>query len=107
MRTFKAAIIYWRLAIFRVSGKAVIAMVLSAAQALNGVEWSTFTATQKFICIALAVGSGWSIIDAFIDQTLSRIQDDPDGLGIPRGEGKVTQETRSASVTNTVVEPKP
>lgn len=98
----KAALIYWKLAIFRVSGKAMIAIALAIAQGLNGANWSDFTPTQQFVSIVLAVGSGWSIIDAFLDQTLSNIQHS--GLGIPRATmpgADVTQHTHVTQDTTT------
>lgn len=74
MRTLRAAIVYWKLAIFRVSGKALIAVALSIAQGLNGVNWYEFTGTQKFVTVTLAVGSGWAIVDAFLDTTMGELR---------------------------------
>lgn len=104
MATLKAALLYWKLAIFRVMGKALVAMVLSAAQALNGLEWSAFNPTQKFICVALAVGTGWAIIDAFLDQTLSRIEHNPDNFGIDATHSatqKIVTQTTKTEIAST------
>ena len=64
---------YWKLATAEVVGKAFVAMVLSMAQALNGADWPGFSPTQKFCAIALAIGSAWNVIDAFLNQTMSRL----------------------------------
>lgn len=63
-----------------------MAIVLAVAQALNGAEWSSFTPTQKFVCVALACGTGWSIIDAFLDTTLAEIKQHPHSLDVPNGK---------------------
>lgn len=81
----KAAWLYWKLAIFRVSGKTAMAIALSLAQALNGVLWSDFTPTQKFVTVVLALGTGWAIIDAFLDSTMGELKKRPnaEGLALP------------------------
>ena len=84
MAEFKAALLYWKLAIFRVTGKALMAIALSVAQGLNGVSWGDFTPTQKFVTVTLAAGTGWAIIDAFLDQTLNLIRRNPKELGLPQ-----------------------
>jgi hypothetical protein len=65
--------LYWKLAIAKASGKALISIVLSLAQALNGTDWGNLTPTQKFITLSLAVGTGWAVIDAFLDQTMNTL----------------------------------
>lgn len=69
-------LMYWKLAVVKASGKAFVAMVLSMAQALNGADWPGFSPTQKFCALALAVGSGWAVIDAFLDQSMARLSAD-------------------------------
>lgn len=64
-------VLYWKLAATKCLGKALLGIILSMAQALNGLNWEDQKPTQKFIMIALALGQGWSIVDAFLDQTMS------------------------------------
>lgn len=90
---FKAVFLYWKLATLRVTGKALMALALSITTTLNGAEWSQFTPTQKFVGIVTALGAMWLVIDAFLDQTLTQIQQNPDGLGIPGAESRTTQQT--------------
>lgn len=66
---------YWKLAITKCFGKAMVGFILSMAQALNGLEWSNQSGTQQFIMMALAVGSAWSIVDAFLDTTMQRLSE--------------------------------
>lgn len=93
IKKMKAVFIYWQLAIFRVSGKALIAIALSIAQGLNGAQWNQFTGTEKFVAIVLALGSGWAIIDAFLDTTMNEIRKHPDGIVIPGSETHTMQRT--------------
>lgn len=70
----KATLIYWKLAITKVVGKSLMALFTSMVATLNGVSWSDFTGTQQFIAIAAAVGAMWSVIDAFLDSTMSELK---------------------------------
>lgn len=83
MATLKAVWLYWKLALFRVSGKALMAGMTSVVATLNGSQWGGFSATEKFVAVITAMGAMWLVIDAFLDQTISRIEQNPDGLGIP------------------------
>jgi len=106
-RTAWETVMYWKLAIAKVTGKASLAVVLAIAQALNGVEWSSFTPTQKFCCIALAIASGWAIIDAFLDSTMARLSADSgqDTTVTRRTDTVVQQTTVSAPAGQPVVPP--
>lgn len=97
----RTTFLYWRLAAYRASGKAVIAVVLSIAQALNGMNWSDFTPTQKFVAVALGLAAGWAVIDAFADQTLSEIRRHR-GLAIPDDTEIIKRKEVAASVTDTL-----
>lgn len=68
-------LLYWKLVIFKTGGKAMMAGILSIAATLNGSDWSQFTATQKFLAIAAALGSMWAIVDAFLDTTIADAKD--------------------------------
>lgn len=74
-KTFTEKVIYWRLAVTKASGKALIAMIMSMAQALNGLEWHNLNGTQQFIAFSLAIGAGWSVIDAFLDTTMQTLSE--------------------------------
>ena len=75
MRAIKASFLYWKLAIAKCGGKALMAVINSVVATLNGVEWNTFTPTQQFVAVATALGAGWLVIDAFLDQTMSRLSE--------------------------------
>ena len=70
MRTFGRGLLYWKLAILKVSGKALIAAVNSLVATLNGVQWEMFTTTQKFVAMATAGAAMWMVVDAFLDQSM-------------------------------------
>lgn len=74
-RTAWENVMYWKLAVIRCFGKAMIGVVLSAAQALNGLDWEKQSPTQQFVMIALAAGQGWSVVDAFLDNTMQAISE--------------------------------
>jgi hypothetical protein len=73
MRKLKRAVLYWKLAIAKVSGKALLAGALSVAQTLNGVSWDSFSPSEKFVAIVTALGIMWAIVDAFLDTTMSQL----------------------------------
>ena len=74
MKQLRRMLLYWRLALFKVSGKALVSCVLSVASTLNGADWRDFTGTQKFLAIAAALGAMWTVIDAFLDNTMSDLK---------------------------------
>lgn len=75
MKDFKAKLIYWKLALAKCLGKALMAAINSVVATLNGVEWNTFTPTQEFVAVATAFGASWLVIDAFLDQTMSHLSE--------------------------------
>lgn len=103
----KAAILYWRLALFRASGKALMALAMSLVTTLNGAEWSQFTPSQRFVAFVTAAGAMWLVIDAFVDTTLAELKKHPDGLGIPNGDTKIVRHTELDETTTTEVKPAP
>lgn len=74
MAAFKAAFLYWKLAIFRIVGKSFMALMLSLVTSMNGSQWSKFTSTEKFVAIVTALGAMWMVIDAFLDTTMSEMR---------------------------------
>ena len=72
----KDAILFWKMAIIKCSGKALMALLLSIVGTLNGVEWSEFTPTQHFIAIVVALGAMWTVVDAFLSDTMTKLQDE-------------------------------
>ncbi len=105
----RAALLYWQLAISRVTGKAVMAVALSLAQGLNGVNWSDFTPTQKFVLVVLAIGTGWSIVDAFMDSTMSDLRRGrlTEALVIPGGDTEIIKRNEVAVTVSETVKPGP
>lgn len=103
----KAVILYWRLALFKVSGKALLALAVSLVTTLNGAEWSQFTPTQKLVGVITALGAMWLVIDAFLDTTLAELKKHPEGLGIPNGDTKIVKHTELDETTTTEVKPTP
>lgn len=71
----KEAWLYWKLAIFKCAGKAVMALIMSIVASLNGTEWSNFTPTQQFVAGAAALGSLWTVIDAFLNDTMAKLKE--------------------------------
>lgn len=82
-------ILYWKLAAFKVAGKALLAGVLSVAATLNGADWTQFTGTQKFLAIAAGLGAMWTVIDAFLDTTMSELRN-----GLPPAPPPATPPTQ-------------
>lgn len=87
MKNFAQGLIYWKLAILKVSGKALVALFASIVATLNGVEWTNFTGTQKFIAIGCGLTAMWTVIDAFLNDTMASLKSnrpdaptDPDDL---------------------------
>jgi len=68
-------LLFWKLPMAKCAGKALMALLLSIVATLNGAEWSIFTPTQKFVAIVLALGAMWTVIDAFLNDTMSRLQE--------------------------------
>jgi len=99
-RTFGAAFYYWRMALLRVTGKAIMAGIVSMAATLNGVEWSEFNPTERFVAIATGLGAMWLVVDAFLDQSMSRLQ--PQVFAIPPDATLVEQKVVSKSGTTFV-----
>lgn len=67
-------LVFWKLAIFKVFGKACMALLLSMVASLNGTSWSSFTPTEKFIAVVVAIGAMWTTIDAFLSETMSDLK---------------------------------
>lgn len=73
MNWFKS-INYWKLAIFKVSGKALVALFTSIVASLNGAQWSQFTSTEKFVAIACGIAAMWNVVDAFLSDTMAKLR---------------------------------
>ena len=101
-RTFPEQLVYWRLAVTKAAGKALIAVIMSIAQALNGLEWHNLSGTQQFITFSLALGAGWSVVDAFLDTTMHSLSD--------KEKAAIAKDTNSPNAvveTTTITEVKP
>ena len=66
---------FWKLAIAKCSGKALMALLMSVVATLNGMEWNDFLPTQKFVAICVALGAMWTVVDAFLSDTMSKLGD--------------------------------
>lgn len=88
MDGFKAAVVYWKLAIAKCAGKAFMALIMSVVGTLNGTEWSTFTKTQQFVAVAVAIGAMWTVIDAFLNDTMATLKK---GKTFPDEETQIIQ----------------
>lgn len=74
MKEFRRAIVYWKMSIIKCTGKALFAVVNSIVATLNGVQWSDFTPTQKFVAIACGIAAGWTVVDAFLSDSMANLR---------------------------------
>lgn len=77
-KSFTDHFLYWKIAILKCLGKALMGLLFSLVATLNGSQWNEFTHTEKFIAIVSAVGAAWTVIDAFLDQTMARLRQGED-----------------------------
>ncbi len=75
MKNLKASFLYWKLAIAKCSGKSLMAGMNTLAASLSGTAWSSFTPTEQFVAVCHACGASWLVMDAFLDQTMSRLSE--------------------------------
>lgn len=66
--------LFWKMAILKMAGAAFMAVLLSIAGTLNGVEWNSFNSSEKFVAITLALGQMWTVISAFLNETMSDLK---------------------------------
>ena len=71
--SFMERLLFWKLAAAKAANKALIALFISLAASLNGAEWALFTPTQKFVAIGSAVVAMCNVIDAFLNDTMSKL----------------------------------
>jgi len=71
--TIMERLLFWKLPLAKCAGKALMALLLSVVGTLNGAEWAAFTPTQKFVASVLALGAMWTVIDAFLNDTMARL----------------------------------
>lgn len=74
MNELGRTLIFWKLAIFKVCGKACMALLLSLVGTLNGAQWSDFTGTERFVAVVCGLGAMWVTIDAFLSETMSDLK---------------------------------
>lgn len=66
-------IIFWKLAIAKCACLCVMAAGGSIVATLNGVEWSSFTGTQKFTALVAVAMAVTSTVLAFLSETMSKL----------------------------------
>lgn len=74
MKEFKRVVLFWKMSIVKCTGKALVAIANSIMATLNGVQWGDFTPTQKFIAITCGVVAGWTVVDAFLSESIANIR---------------------------------
>lgn len=68
------SLIFWKLAIFQVCGKACMALLLSIVGTLNGAQWGDFTGTERFVAVVCGLGAMWVAVDSFLSETMSDLK---------------------------------
>jgi phosphopantetheinyl transferase len=66
---------FWRVAIGKATGKALAAGLNSMITTLNGVQWTTFTDSQKFVAFATMTIAMWQVMDAFLNTTMKELSE--------------------------------
>lgn len=64
---------FWKLAFAKCACLSIMAAGGSIVATLNGVEWSSFTGTQKFTAIVAVVMAVTSTVLAFLSETMSKL----------------------------------
>ena len=100
-QTVMQRILFWKLAMTKVSGKALLAGGNSVVTSLNGAQWADFTSSQRLVAYVSAYGAMWLVIDAFLDNTMHELKMTQADLA------KIASETTTTeSETNIKVESK-
>ncbi len=100
-QTVMQRILFWKLAMTKVSGKALLAGGNSVVTSLNGAQWADFTSSQRLVAYVSAYGAMWLVIDAFLDNTMHELKITQADLA------KIASETTTTeSETNIKVESK-
>jgi len=73
-KTMMERILFWKLAMTKVTGKAILAGGNSIITSLNGAQWSDFTSSQRLVAYVSAYGAMWLVIDAFLDNTMHELK---------------------------------
>lgn len=66
-------LVFWKMGIAKLVCLCLMAGVSSITATLNGVEWGSFTSTQKFLAIAALVSAVTSNVLAFLSETMSKL----------------------------------
>lgn len=66
-------LVFWKLAIAKLICLCIMAGGGSLVATLNGVEWGTFTTTQKFTAITAALMAVTSTVLAFLSDTMQKL----------------------------------
>lgn len=66
-------LVFWKLAISKLICLSVLAAGGSIVATLNGVEWSSFTPTQKFTAVVAVLMAMTSTVLAFLSDTMQKL----------------------------------
>lgn len=66
---------FWRVAIGKAAGKALAAGLNSMITTLNGVQWTDFNTSQKFVAFATMCIAMWQVMDAFLNTTMKELSE--------------------------------
>ncbi len=66
-------LMFWKLAISKLICLSIMAAGGSIVATLNGVEWNTFTGTQKFTAVVAVVMAVTSTVLAFLSDTMQKL----------------------------------
>lgn len=66
-------LMFWKLAIAKLVCLCLLAAGASITATLNGVEWSDFTGTQKFLALVSLVTAVVSTVLAFLSETMAKL----------------------------------
>lgn len=64
---------YWKLGIAKATGKMLAAGANSLITTLNGVQWNTFTDSQKLVALLTMGIAMWQVMDAFLNNTMASL----------------------------------
>jgi hypothetical protein len=88
----KAAWLYWKLAITKCGVKCVVAAVGGFLSSVKGLDWAALSGFDRFCLIAGAALTIGTVIDAFLDNTMSQMRGEKPPVGgaefLPGGPAK-------------------
>jgi hypothetical protein len=71
----KARLLYLKMAIWRGGWRGMRAFLVTAFVGANAVDWASLSSFEKFVIIVGGVVAAGDAIDAFVDQTMTKLKD--------------------------------